>query len=264
MEKDIVYILRNGIRTDEIIYSLRSVEKNFPHGKIWIYGGKPEGIEPDEYVYYEQEGENRYWKVRNTIEKICHNDNVSDQFWLFNDDFFILEPVDNIPLWADGTIEQRTERIRQKHNGRKSDYAQRLDKTAEHLREKELPTMCYAVHVPMLVDRKVALEVLEAFPDDPMFRCLYGNWVDDEPTIESDVKIVEKAPMPKGVQLLSTDDQVWRRRTRESMQELFPSPSRWEVRQGENNGESNRLREKRSRALHTVLGEEVWTEGEES
>ena len=44
---DIVYILRNNIDTDEIKYSMRSVVKNFPFNSIWIYGGKPKGIEPE-------------------------------------------------------------------------------------------------------------------------------------------------------------------------------------------------------------------------
>ena len=38
MKSDIVYILKNGEISDEIIYSIRSVCKNFPYRKIWIYG----------------------------------------------------------------------------------------------------------------------------------------------------------------------------------------------------------------------------------
>ena len=67
---DIVYILRNDIDSDEIRYSLRSVEKYFPHGKVWFYGGKPAGIEPDEYVKVIQQGASKYAKVTNTLSAV--------------------------------------------------------------------------------------------------------------------------------------------------------------------------------------------------
>lgn len=44
---DIVYILKNDVKPDEIRYSLRSIEQNLEHGNVWFFGGIPEGIRPD-------------------------------------------------------------------------------------------------------------------------------------------------------------------------------------------------------------------------
>ena len=63
---DIVYLLREG-ENDELRYSLRSVERNFPHDRVIFYGGKPDGIEPDEYIHIEQNEPTAQWNTRMKI-----------------------------------------------------------------------------------------------------------------------------------------------------------------------------------------------------
>ena len=38
---DVVYILKNDVKPDEIRYSLRSIEQNLEHGNVWFFGGIP-------------------------------------------------------------------------------------------------------------------------------------------------------------------------------------------------------------------------------
>ena len=50
---DIVYILKNDVEPNELRYSLRTVEKNFPHGRVFFFCGCPQGITPDRFVPFE-------------------------------------------------------------------------------------------------------------------------------------------------------------------------------------------------------------------
>lgn len=225
---DIVYILKNDIDTDEIKYSLRSVEKNFPCRKVWIYGGKPKGIEPDEYVEVIQKGATRYSKVTNTIKQICQNDDITDKFWLFNDDFFVTKPVSGFLQVADGSIARRVQKITN-INGVKSRYAEALERTASALHDKGCDMLCYAVHLPMLVDRAKALEAMEMFPGEPMFRCIYGNYVAEPTVITPDVKVFGCDEPIDDWFFLSTDDRAWDAAAGEYIRDMFKSPSRWEV-----------------------------------
>lgn len=224
---DIVYILQNGISTDEIRYSLRSVDRNFPVNKVWIYGGKPKGIEPDHYVKVIQTGDNRYQKVTNTIKKVCQNDQITSKFYLFNDDFFVMKKVEEVPLTASGTIDERIDEIERVH-GFASKYGERLGKSAQRLQQKGYNTLCYAMHIPILVDRQKALEVINLFPDDPMFRCLYGNYVGQNTVIMPDCKVFNNEDPFIDTTFLSTDDTAWNNKAGEYIRSIFTEPSRWE------------------------------------
>ena len=225
---DIVYILKNGIDSDEIRYSLRSVEKNFPHGKVWFYGGKPAGIEPDEYVKLIQEGASRYAKVTNTIRQICINDDITEDFWLFNDDFFVMQQIKDLKPMISGTISERVQRIVDRI-GVKSKYAKMLEHTGDVLRAKGYDTLDYALHVPMLINRRKALEAIQTFPGEPMFRCLYGNYIGAEADLISDVKVFENEDPIKGTPFMSTDNRAWGDKAGGYIRSRYPYPSRWEM-----------------------------------
>ena len=225
---DIVYILRNDIDTDEIRYSLRSVEKNFPHGKVWFYGGKPDGIEPDGYVRIDQQGASKYDKVTNTIKAVCKNDDITESFWLFNDDFFVMRKTQNPKQMMLGTIAERVQRIVDKF-GVKSKYAQRLEHTAQVLESKGYNTIDYAVHAPILINRKKALEAMAEFPGEPMFRCIYGNYVGLEARKTADVKVFGDEEPLKNTTFMSTDDEAYRGQAGEYIRGRYPGPSRWEA-----------------------------------
>ena len=94
-KRDIVYLLREG-KNEELVYSLRSVEENFAYRRVWFAGGKPDGLEPDGYMPIKQDAPSKWQNVRNMLVEVCKNDNISKDFWLFNDDFFVLQQNDII------------------------------------------------------------------------------------------------------------------------------------------------------------------------
>ena len=228
--KDVVYILKNDIQPDELRYSLRSVGQNFPHGKVWFFGGCPKGITPDVYVEYHQQGRTKWEKATSTYRAICNTEEVSEDFWLFNDDFYILEKVSDLPMMYRGTLAERVKDLVDKH-GAITPYCSQLIKTEEALRAKNLDTLDYAIHTPMLINKKKALETLDAFPTCPMFRSLYGNYTEAGGIQTDDVKIYDTFTLPKeGQTLLSTSDTSFRTgRVGKYIRDRFTEPSRWET-----------------------------------
>ena len=160
---DIVYILRMG-KNEELRYSLRSVEKNFQYRKIWFYGGKPQDIQPDNFERVFQEGETKWQKVRNTLVLICQNDNITEDFWLFNDDFFIMEKVENPVNYYDGTLADRIKQIESAIFGQQSEYSKRL----RHL----LETLQNAGIDEPFENIRAIVKCIETCQDNPIYKAI--------------------------------------------------------------------------------------------
>lgn len=233
MEKlDIVYFVKPDLVNQELVYSLRTVERNFPHERVWFCGGQPIGLIPDQRLAIIQHGANRYERVRNMLVEICEMDEITEDFWLFNDDFFILQPVEDMPAWYDGTLRERVANIEHRNGGGSSRYTRQLRRTVDFLREAGCGILNYAVHAPMRVNRRKMLETIERFPDCPMFRALYGNYNEIGGIDAPDCKIVRpEIPIPAGARFVSTSDSSFINGTvGRQIRERFPEKSRWEVR----------------------------------
>ena len=227
---DVVYIIKNDPTGAELMYSLRSVDQNFPCRKLWIYGGKPRNIEPDEYVPYEQKGSTKWEKVCDTLKQICKNSEVSQNFWLFNDDFFVLKPIEKPFVYYAGTLQDRIDYIETKSRARTL-YTIQMRNLVDILELSGCPTLNYAVHIPILIDKDMGLEVLENYPTCPMFRGLYGNyWEIGGKEIPADVKIVGTSiKIPSDWEFCSTlDASFGRGKAGITLREKFSKKSRWE------------------------------------
>ena len=186
---DIVYFVKNEASNEELVYSLRSVEENFSYNRVWFCGGSPENVKPDRSFRFEQKGLNKWEKVRNSIIKVCENDNITEDFWLFNDDFYILRPLDeNMPAQYNGDLEWYANLIERKQ-GTADKHTYSLKQAAKALKKAGLTTFNYEVHKPILINRQKALEVLEKFEGVPAFRSLYGNYWKIGGSSQHDMKI---------------------------------------------------------------------------
>lgn len=225
---DIVYILRDG-ENEELRYSLRSVERNFKFNKVWFYGGKPIGFMPDHHVRYIQLGNSKWQKVRNTMVEICQNDDITKDFWLFNDDFFVMKPVKNPPNYYDGTLEQRIAEIEQSISGR-SLYSSLLRNLVATLQDAGIDEpLNYAHHTPMLINRKKMLATLAKYPNEPMFRALYGNINKIGGENMPDVKFYQnRQPFPIGTFVSTADDSWHYEKIGQIIRDTFTSESRFE------------------------------------
>lgn len=203
---DIVYILKEDVTAEELRYSLRSL-KNFPYRKVWFYGGKPDGIKPDEWVPYRQKGIMPWEKVISTIYEISRNKDITEDFWLFNDDFYIMRPVTEPFVYYDRTLFRRIQQIEKSRGGARSLYTQQLRRTRDALQDSGCKTFNYEEHMPMLINRKKAKELIEANPKMVMFRSTYGNVYEIGGENHPDVKIINPVVEPKeDCDFLSTSD----------------------------------------------------------
>lgn len=213
---DIVYFVKQDLNNEELRYSLRSVEENWTYKDVWFYGGCPNNIEPDYYVKINQNAPTKWENVRNMMVEVCKNDNITEDFWLFNDDFFILCPVskDFKPRY-DGTLTTKIQEIRDRRGGEDSEWSANLVNLQKLLKENKKSEYCYAIHEPMLINRKKMLKVLEKFPNEPMLRALYGNWWRIGGVQESDPKyaMTEPKDLPQKLtkhDIVSTSDDSFR------------------------------------------------------
>lgn len=186
---DIVYFVKDAPVNDELVYSLRSVEKNLPYRRVCFCGGCPKNLRPDQQIKVTQDGTSKWNNVRAMIAEICRSDFITDDFWLFNDDFFVLKPMpEDMPPQYNGDLISYVDRIDRKQ-GHSDDFTRRLRCAAEILAARGKTTLNYEVHKPMLINRKKALEVMEQFPRTPAFRSIYGNCLNIGGENKHDMKV---------------------------------------------------------------------------
>lgn len=228
---DIVYFVKPDLINNELVYSLRSIEANFQAGRVWFCGGQPIGLIPDARMAIPQHGRNRYERVRNMLLEVCENDEITEDFWLFNDDFFILQKIEGLAPWYNGDLYRHVIHVERRHGNRPSDYTNQLRKTITALEEKGLGCLNYAVHAPMLINRQKMIETIAHFPDVPMFRALYGNHHKVGGFDAPDVKIVRpEIEIPEGAAYVSTSDASFiNGKVGQQLRNRFPEKSRWEV-----------------------------------
>ena len=232
MEKiDIVYVLKKDVEPNELIYSLRSVEANMPHARVVFVGGKPDGIEPDLYLPHEQRGVSNWERSTSSIEYIAKCKEISDDFWLFNDDIFVMKPINELKPIYNGTLYRRVQAIEKKRMGAPSLYSTQLRATKELLDSERLHSYNYAVHMPMMINKAKALEVIRKYPKCKMFRSLYGNYHRVGGINRPDCKIVnlDTEPSKDAIFLSTTEQSFAKGKVGEFIRSKFKKPSRFET-----------------------------------
>ena len=208
---DIVYLVKNTKYNGELRYSLRSVCKNFPHRNIWFIGSMPEGIKPDYFQPVKQSNNSnpsgKYNNVYKLFDAISKNKAISSNFILFNDDFFVLKPVKKLPVYAYGSLEEQIEFVKREARIPNSRYIELLNKEVEDLTERKLPCNNFALHLPLMINKKMMQDVIKEF--GRFNRSLYGNYTyyTDYLKQQKDVKIYNHIQIPSEDQIfVSTTD----------------------------------------------------------
>lgn len=222
---DIVYFVKDTKSNEELRYSLRSL-KNFPHRKVWFYGGCPDGLKPDHHISVVQDQPTKWQNIFKMYKMACQNDDITDDFWLFNDDFFVMKKVKKGPNWFNGDLYKRVVTLEDKHSGF-TPYSQQLRYTLQELEGMGCDTVNYALHIPMLMNRKKGLELTKII-DGPMIRCAYGNYFKVGGTEHSDVKIDSCDKLYKDGEYLSTNDKSFAGAVGKQIADLFPEKCKYE------------------------------------
>ena len=227
--RDIVYILKDGTMTEELRYSLRSIEKNFPHRFVWFVGGQPEGLKPDRLLRHTQHGANKWLKIKSSMLEVAKQEELSDEFFLFNDDFFVTKPLEKeFVNFTDRTLTDRIEDFR-RENPHLNRYAVSLVQTEEELKARGHGTLNFEVHLPMLFEKNKVTDVLTKCYS-PQMRSIYGNITECKVIDRRDVKVNSLNEIPCGMDFVSTNDKSFTHgNVGQYIRDLFKEPSRFEV-----------------------------------
>jgi hypothetical protein len=227
---DIVYILKQDMEdTNELRYSLRSIEKNFPFRKVWFVCGQPKGLVPDGRIVHRQQSDVKWERIKESMWQVIKNDEVTDDFFLFNDDFFVMKPFKgSFTNFVDGTLERRIQELRQDFAWLKP-YGRTLYKAQQELRSLGCPEMNYDVHLPMLWNKQLAAASINQC-SSPQMRSVYGNINRSPFIVRPDVKVYSMEEIPDDSDFLSTNDDTFRKgAVGRYIRDQFTEPSRFEV-----------------------------------
>lgn len=258
---DAVYFVK-AFPTEDLKYSLRSVAKNLKCRRVVMIGGKPATIEPDRYIpVIQQVGDTKWQKVQNMYRQICLDDDISEDFILLHDDFFIMKPVEQIKPQYRGELEEHRRQIDAKFGVSVSQYSFLLRRALKTLKMANKSTFSYELHTPFIFNRHKLLEVMGAFPNCHCLRTIYANYFGIGGTKTHDVKIFDNQSTFdwKNEQWLSTDDstakdgnEVWA-----YLKNEFNKPCRYE--KGRFNPEHVSLCKNCGLMTHTILTESLET-----
>ena len=224
--QDIVYFVKDTPTNEELRYSVRSLA-NFPHGKVWFYGGCPDGLKPDHHVYVKQDQPTKWANIFNMYKMVCNNEEISEDFWLFNDDFFIMKKVKKGPNYYEGDLYKRVVTLEDAHGGI-TPYSQQLRYTLQELESIGCDTKNYALHVPMLMNREKGKELCNII-SGPMIRCVYGNYFKIGGENHRDVKIDRLDRVAKDTEYLSTNDKSFKGMVGDQIRATFPDKCKYEI-----------------------------------
>jgi hypothetical protein len=231
---DIVYPVGPGPR-EWLRYSLRSTAEHLPHRTAWIVGTVPRWISP---------GAGRIWRDQDTVKwdaarqnflSACRTEMVSDQFLLFNDDFFIRKPVGAVPVMHRGPLREQLDRW--SSAGLRGGYVTGMREVLRILTTIGIrEPLSYDLHLPMPVDKKLWLEADATATElrDPnvkarFSRTFYGNYCGLGGDQVDDVKVTAATAAPGPGPYLSTDPASWSGLAGRQIRRQFSTACRYEI-----------------------------------
>lgn len=187
---NIVYIVKNSPEnnSEELRYSLRSLE-NIPHDKVILVGEKPDWARNVTHVAVAQSDTKHVNWARN-MATAALSDQVSDEFLMMNDDFFIMKAVQKMPALHFGYMRDVIACYEARYP-EGSDYIARMKLLYELLVAKDShEPISYELHTPMVLSKKNVRSMYEK-SNGPLyqFRTYYGNMFNVGGTAVADVKI---------------------------------------------------------------------------
>lgn len=223
---DYVYICRSG-NNDELRYSLRSIEKNMPKGRVWVVGHRPIWYIGD-FIPVDDIG-GKFDNIVNCIKIVSKNNDISDNFILMNDDFFALNPINKLKNYHGGLLENKISRYKELKMAPK--YIRLLELTLKQLKENGINNpIDYDIHVPIIMNKTILKDAINLafFP-----RSAYGNLAKLEAIKITDVKIYSNGEKINWHEIInndfvSTEDNSFISLKNNILDKMFDKPSQLE------------------------------------
>ncbi|MDB5176647.1 MAG: hypothetical protein JWN75_315 [Candidatus Saccharibacteria bacterium] len=173
---DIVYLIKTDSENDseELRYSLRSLQ-NLPHGKVFMVGEKPDWATNVTFIPVEQsKTKSENWAMN--LRAAVASSDISDEFVMMNDDFFIMKPIPEIPRTNFGSMKDIIDQYEQRYP-EGSHYITSMKKLYASLQEKGISNpLSYELHTPMVLSKSKMTQMYQKQPG-PYYqlRSFYGN-----------------------------------------------------------------------------------------
>lgn len=190
---DVVIPYRKAHPDTELIYSLKSLQ-NLPHRHIYVVGDKPLWYKGNHIPIKERKWL-KHHPIHNQEIKIrtaCELAELSDEFILSNDDFFVMKPV-KLKHYHRGLLLDQIQARK-----RKDQYTNSLIDAYDILRHMGIANpLSYELHVPMLLNRQKRLQLsydMEKYflkRKSPVMRSVYGNLYVRNSEYMDDVKNID-------------------------------------------------------------------------
>lgn len=233
MEKDLtfVYICRPG-DNEELRYSIRSVAKNFPNSTIWVIGDAPRWYIGN-YIKNEQ-SKDAYSNAYLNLRVAATSSQLPENIVIMNDDFYILDGIDDISVFHEGTLEDKANKYFDHHNN--TSYTRKIIRTDHKLKKLGFnQALSYELHVPLPVEKNKLIKVLDS--NNYLWRSLYGNMFNLGGTFMEDVKVYNAKNMSfknydyKNLKypFLSSQDDSFKKIHNDILVKMFPKPSKYET-----------------------------------
>lgn len=208
---DVVYVVGPGDDNEELRYSLRSLA-NLDHDRVWIAGHCPPWVTGVGQISTVQ----RY-STANLLAAAVHPE-VSESFVYMNDDFFVMQPVDEVPMLHRGLVVDVIADYRA--SGLTRGYVNGMVATGEFLERLGFrAALSYELHLPMVLDKARFAEVVTLPHRHGVQiralhkRTLYGNFCELGGTRTADVKVCDAWPdawSSPDQPFVSTSAEAWR------------------------------------------------------
>ena len=238
IKNDIVYVLGSGSLwlNNEIRYSLRSVDKFLQNkGEVFVFGELPIFLDDKKLIHVpliDISGD-KALNIRNKLVAICNNPLVSENFMLFNDDYFLRSAIDanNYPYYYKCDLYNTM-------NINRTLYREHVIATINALESRELSLYNFDTHKPIIYNKKHLLEVINMYDwnikHGYIMRSLYCNTVG----VIGEFKLDSKINLPLsakrwdektiGEDCFSIDDRALGAGLNEFMRATYPDPSCYE------------------------------------
>lgn len=246
---DIVYTLADKSDNNylELKYSLRSLEKHgINYGMVVIVGGLPDWIDTSKIIHVKES--DSFFKEKNIMSKIlaaANSNKVTEDFWHFNDDYFLLKTYDFKTLksckherdlhhyvWGEGREKLRWNK-----------YTRVVENTYRELNKRNLPIEFYDVHLPFKYNSVKFRDAMQKYDWSCQFklgyiiRSLYGNTIGMKAeTLTKDVKLNNICTVEGALRLLENDEYpMFSSGERDQhnlikiVEKLYPTKSKWEI-----------------------------------
>lgn len=222
---------------EELKFTLRGFEKYYTGiDRLFIVGDKPE-LKNFTHVPWHQDEFSPKVKERNIYHKIlraCNEPEVSSNFLMASDDHFLLRPFDDMPYFQKGELLYSWDKLSDSNP-----YRTTLVNTYDALVRKNLKTIHFNCHAPIIYNKEKFKEILPSFDwtrgGGYAIKSLYCNSLGVRDTPYRGVKI--KFPLnihdlKKEIVMLdmfSASNDAFNSDMVTVLKQLFPKKSRWEI-----------------------------------